>query len=75
MPRTFNLSALWIADLSVTQSIQETVDASLRGEINGVQSSLNNLMEVLKFGLVAVLPEPATFGYLILTSELFYFIA
>ncbi|CAG0921500.1 unnamed protein product [Notodromas monacha] len=64
-------TGLWIADLSVTQSMQETIQPELRGEINGVQSSVNHLMEVIKFGLVTALPKPPVFGYLIISSECF----
>ncbi|CAG0920923.1 unnamed protein product [Notodromas monacha] len=62
---------LWVADLAVTQSMQETIKPELRGEINGVQSSMNYLMEVIKFGLVTALPKPGSFGYLITASECF----
>jgi iron-regulated transporter 1 len=65
---------LWIADLSVTQIFQEEVEESQRGVINGVQDSLNKLMDLVKFALVIFLPSPDTFGYLIFLSWFFVFL-
>lgn len=59
---------LWMADLSVNQLMQTEVDESERGVVNGVQSSLNTLMDLVKFGLVILLPGSETFGILILLS-------
>jgi len=65
---------LWIADLSVTQIFQEEIQESQRGILNGVQDSLNKLMNLVKFALVILLPSPETFGYLIFVSWLFVFL-
>lgn len=62
---------LWSFDLSVTQLFQEEVQESERGVVGGVQSSMNNLMDLIHFILVIVLPAPSQFGLLILTSVVF----
>ena len=64
-----------MADLVVTQLLQETVRERERGIVNGVQNSLNMLMDVLKFTLVIVLPHIETFGYLIILSFIFICLA
>ena len=55
----------------VTQLLQESVREKERGIVNGVQNSLNMLMDVLKFTFVIVLPYIETFGYLIILSYFF----
>ncbi|OQV16415.1 Solute carrier family 40 member 1 [Hypsibius exemplaris] len=62
---------LWMADLTITQLIQENISEKERGVIGGVQSSLNGFMDMLKFILVIFLPYPETFGILIIISFLF----
>jgi len=62
---------LWLADLSVTQVFQEEVHEDQRGTLNGVQGSMNQAMNLLKYILVIVLPNPATYAYLIALSWLF----
>lgn len=64
---------LWISDLSVTQILQEHVEVSHRGSVNGVQSALNSGMDTLKFVLVILLPYVSSFGFLILISYAFIF--
>ncbi|CAG0887207.1 unnamed protein product, partial [Darwinula stevensoni] len=59
---------LWVADLTVTQIIQEGVEEEHRGSFNGVQSSMNMLMDLIKNALVTIFPKPQTFGYLIIAS-------
>ena len=59
---------LWVADLSVTQIIQEKTADTERGVINGVQASMNMLMETLKFMLVVAIPTFPQFGYLVIAS-------
>ena len=59
---------LWIADITITQTIQEDVEEEHRGVINGVQNSMNSLMDTIKFTLVILLPAEKTFGFLILAS-------
>ena len=60
-----------MADLTVTQLLLETPAEHERGIINGVQNSLNKLMDIIKFLLVIFLPWPQTFGYLIIVSFAF----
>ncbi|XP_076461583.1 ferroportin-like isoform X2 [Babylonia areolata] len=62
---------LWTADLTITQLFLEAVVEGERGVVNGVQSSLNKLMDVLKFVLVVGVPDIPVFGFLIIVSFLF----
>ena len=57
-----------MADLTVTQLLQEKIDESERGIVNGVQTSLNKLMDMLHFVLVIIAPRPETFGILVVIS-------
>ena len=59
---------LWLADLSVTQILQENVEEEKRGVIGGVQTSLCSTLDLVKFVLVLFLPNPHTFGLLIILS-------
>ena len=59
-----------MADLTVTQLLLEKPPATQRGLVNGVQSSINKLTDIMKFVLVIVLPWPEIFGYLIIVSYL-----
>ena len=62
---------LWIADLSVTQIIQENVEESKRGVFGGVQDSLNSSLNMIKFCLVLIMPQENMFGILIVLSFIF----
>ena len=62
---------LWVADLTVSQILQEKVEEDRRGVINGIQSSLNCGFDLLKCVLVIILPDPAQFHYLVTTSFVF----
>ena len=64
-------TGLWMADLTITQLFLESVEESQRGIVNGVQTSLNQLMDVLKFVMVIVAPQPEVFGILIIISFAF----
>jgi hypothetical protein len=66
-------TGLWVADLNANQILQEGVEESHRGVINGVQNSLNQLANLLKFFLVIVFPSPQAFGYLIFLTWIFMF--
>ena len=63
-----SFSGLWNADLSINQMFQETVSDSKRGIIGGVQSSLNQMMELLRNVAVIFIPDVSAFGYLIFLS-------
>ncbi|CAJ1895513.1 unnamed protein product [Cylindrotheca closterium] len=52
---------LWVFDISVTQLMQLNVADDVRGEVGGVQSSLNSFFFLLSFGLGIILPDPASF--------------
>ncbi|XP_077383500.1 ferroportin [Festucalex cinctus] len=62
---------LWSFDLTVTQLLQEHICESERGVVNGVQSSMNYLMDLLHFIMVISAPQPQHFGILVLISVLF----
>uniref|UniRef100_T1JCZ3 Solute carrier family 40 member n=1 Tax=Strigamia maritima TaxID=126957 RepID=T1JCZ3_STRMM len=62
---------LWMADLTVNQLLQEEVAEEYRGAVNGVQNSINMVMNMLKFILVVSFPCHQTFGYLIIVSFAF----
>lgn len=65
------ISGLWVADLTVTQILQEGVEESHRGAINGVQSSLNQTLDLLRSVLLIIFPKRETFGLLIILSFVF----
>ena len=62
---------LWLSDLSISQTLQENVQEEHRGVIGGVQSSLNSIMNTIKFILVIALPDQETYGWLIMASYCF----
>ncbi|CAG2054045.1 unnamed protein product [Timema podura] len=59
---------LWLADITITQIMQEEIEENKRGVLNGVQDSLNMGMDMLKSILVMVYSYPAQFGYCIILS-------
>ncbi|XP_069317349.1 ferroportin-like isoform X2 [Eulemur rufifrons] len=59
---------LWSFDLTVTQLLQENIPEVERGAVNGVQCSLNYLMDLIHFVLVMLAPWPQQFGMLVLIS-------
>lgn len=62
---------MWSFDLTVTQLLQENVIESERGVINGVQNSMNYLLDLLHFIMVILAPNPEAFGLLVLISVSF----
>ncbi|XP_076858461.1 solute carrier family 40 member 1 isoform X1 [Brachyhypopomus gauderio] len=62
---------LWSFDLTVTQLIQENVAEAERGVINGVQNSMNYLLDLLHFIMVILAPNPEAFGLLVILSVSF----
>lgn len=62
---------LWSFDLTVTQLIQENVAESERGVINGVQNSMNYLLDLLHFVMVILAPNQEAFGLLVIISVSF----
>lgn len=55
----------------MTQLIQENVIESERGVINGVQNSMNYLLDLLHFIMVILAPNQEAFGLLVLISVSF----
>lgn len=62
---------LWNLDLTITQILQEQVVESERGIVNGVQHSLQDLLDMIKFILVIFIPHPKHFAYLVILSFIF----
>ncbi|CAC5397402.1 SLC40A1 [Mytilus coruscus] len=62
---------VWTADLVITQLFLESVEETERGLVNGFQSSLNKLMDMLKFVMVMFISDPSMFGYPALVSYCF----
>uniref|UniRef100_UPI00398F6AA4 ferroportin-like n=1 Tax=Pristiophorus japonicus TaxID=55135 RepID=UPI00398F6AA4 len=62
---------LWSFDLTVTQLMQEMICESKRGIVNGVQSSMNGIMDLLRYVMVIIAPAPEHFGILIILSVIF----
>ena len=62
-----------MADLTITQLFLEHVHVTERGIVAGVQNALNQLMDMLKYATVMLLPVPEVFGYLVFIS--YFFIA
>ena len=73
--RIYFNSGLWMADLVVTQLMQESIVETERGIVHGVQNSLNMFMDMLKFVLVIVLPQIEIFGVHIILSFSFICLA
>ena len=65
---------LWLFDLSINQIIQENVAEEERGLVGGVQSSLNQIFQLAKFGLVIFLPRMPSYGFLAIISYVAVFI-
>jgi len=63
-----NDTGLWMADLTIAQIQQEKIRESERGVVNGVQHATNQIFDMLKDLLVVLLPDPRTFGLLIMVS-------
>jgi hypothetical protein len=59
---------LWLTDLVIHQLIQENVDENKRGIIGGVQSSLNRLFDLIKYGAVILLSDVHKYGFLVIMS-------
>ncbi|KAE9550406.1 hypothetical protein FO519_006395 [Halicephalobus sp. NKZ332] len=53
---------LWIADLSITQVMQENIPEKERNTVFGVQNALCQFFSVLKDIVVILLPDERTFG-------------
>lgn len=60
--------------MTITQLFLEAIIEQERGLVLGVQTSLNQLMDMLKFVMVIVAPEPEVFGVLVLISFAFVLI-
>jgi len=59
---------LWLSDIAITQIQQQEVEEEIRGQIGGVQGSLNSTLDLVKYVLVLLLPKASDFGYLVFCS-------
>lgn len=59
---------LWLFDLAVHQIIQEAVTEKERGIVGGVQRSINQIFQLIKFVIVIFLPNMSRYGYLVIFS-------
>eukprot|EP00729_Bicosta_minor_P007195 gene7195-11584_t len=59
---------LWMFDLAVSQLLQERVKDHELGLVNGVQSSIQNLLDMLGYILSLIINEPADFKWLVYLS-------
>ncbi|XP_068406609.1 uncharacterized protein [Eschrichtius robustus] len=57
MKREKSRLGLWSFDLTVSQLLQENILETERGAVNGVQCSLNYLMDLIHFVLVMLAPQ------------------
>ncbi|KAJ8315980.1 hypothetical protein KUTeg_005994 [Tegillarca granosa] len=62
---------VWTADLVIAQLFLENIQETERGIVNGFQWSLNKLMDMLKFIMVILIPDPELFGYPAMVSFCF----
>ena len=60
-----------MADLTITQLFLQSVDEMERGVVSGIQRSLNQLMNMLKFIMVIIAPYPKEYGFLVFISFAF----
>jgi len=63
---------LWLVDLSISTMMQKYIKEEHRGILGGVQGSMQQFFEILKFVLAISLPGMGTFGWLVLCSYVFY---
>ncbi|KAI8465599.1 MAG: hypothetical protein J3K34DRAFT_84448 [Monoraphidium minutum] len=59
---------VWLADLAVSQMQQELVPSEEIGAVNGVQSSVQSVFEIMSFVAGAILRAPQQFHWLMLGS-------
>jgi iron-regulated transporter 1 len=52
---------LWVFDISVTQLQQQEIPGEIRGEVGGVQQSLNAFFNVMSYTLGIFFPDPNDF--------------
>jgi len=52
---------LWVFDISVTQLMQLTIPAGIRGLVGGTQQSLNAFFQLVAYALGIVFPKPEQF--------------
>lgn len=59
---------LWLFDLSISQTIQTTVDPDILGSISGAQKFHENLFSVILYAMCASLSDPEYFVWLMMAS-------
>jgi len=66
---------LWMFDLAVTQMLQERVETDVIAKVNGVQSSIQNLLDMFSYLLGVILSTPDDFRFLAWISFMFVLFA
>uniref|UniRef100_A0A914EB25 Solute carrier family 40 member n=1 Tax=Acrobeloides nanus TaxID=290746 RepID=A0A914EB25_9BILA len=61
---------VWLTALCITHQMQESISANERGTVFGFHSSICSFFSVAKNILVIMLPDPRTFGILIIISAI-----
>uniref|UniRef100_A0A914EP02 Solute carrier family 40 member n=1 Tax=Acrobeloides nanus TaxID=290746 RepID=A0A914EP02_9BILA len=61
---------VWLTALCITHQMQESIPANERGTVFGFHSSICSFFSVAKNILVIMLPDPRTFGILIIISAI-----
>jgi iron-regulated transporter 1 len=64
---------LWTFDLTITQYMQQLIPSPIRGEMGGVQNSLEGLFEILTFVMGIYFPSARQFVILGTQTELIIF--
>jgi hypothetical protein len=64
-----------VYDISMTQIMQERVDANVRGSVGGTQTALNAVFELLPNLLAMIYDKPNQFYVLVIAGYLSVFIA
>jgi iron-regulated transporter 1 len=59
---------LWVFDISVTQLQQQEIPGEIRGEVGGVQQSLNAFLNVMSYTLGIFFPDPSDFPIYVIAA-------
>jgi solute carrier family 40 (iron-regulated transporter), member 1 len=65
---------LWTFDLTITQYMQQLIPSHIRGEMGGVQNSLEGFFELLTFVIGLCFPNASQFGILGMLIHMLVFI-
>jgi solute carrier family 40 (iron-regulated transporter), member 1 len=65
----------WLFNLSINQIMQESIVEKYRGLIGGIQNALIRIFDIIKLVLIFYLNDLTQFGYLVILSVCFGFLA